>query len=196
MLEAQLLSLDADTTRTRQPPWVLEVGLLFPRPGIDERVRFREINEIPKEWDKGEITPDNFIFRERVDRKIILIAKLRREKSGFAIKLSDTFKSLVGQFYSGQSPLQWYTIRDLLNAGERIAGVRERIRAPRPPDMQGHIVIEAEEFERQQEIELKTLEPWENPDPKFGDARDRDYQEILVEEGDVAGKLNLKIKRG
>lgn len=194
LFETRLKKLEAKTTAWREPPWILEFRLLHPRSGIQEEAYFRNIDSVPKQWPKSK-TPKNWLSREKVEMDFLLEVKLRRRNTGAATKIAQVVTDMISQKWAGESPWRWYTVRDMLDAAQRLSGVKEKLRKKHPPDLVGFMRIK-EEFEGDTEITvpLVTLEDWYNDKPDMH-RRHEEHKEIIRQAGEQAGYLKLQTTR-
>ena len=186
-----LENLEIETTRWRQPPWLLEVTLIWPRPGIDERVQFREVTDTPPVQFEP---PSDLLFRENVERTCRIRAVIRRKKSGVLESIRSVVTNALGRFLRHNSQLlAWYDYKDLLEAGQKITGIREQIRAEHPPDATGHAEI-SPDYEGTLKIELNAYEDWRSGAPEPRNPNLQEIEKIAVEQGEKAGALTLRLE--
>jgi len=194
LFSVQLRELTAETTEWREPPWILEFRLLHNRPGKIEEARFRHIQEVPIVWSKNK-TPESWIMREDVEMDFLIEVKLRRRNTGAGLKILEVITDMISQKWAGESPWRWYTIRDMLEAGERLAGVREKLRKKHPPDLCGFMHIPADLSGRTElTLPLITLEKWANDMPDMHREHEK-YQEFIKKKGDQAGEIKFTARR-
>ncbi len=194
LFNVQLRELTAETTEWREPPWILEFRLLHNRPGKQEETRFRHIQEVPKVWSKDK-TPESWLMREDVEMDFLIEVKLRRRNTGAGLKILGVITDMISQKWAGESPWRWYTLRDMLGAAERLAGVREKLRKKHPPDLCGFMHYPADlTGKTEMVLPLLTLERWVNDMPDMHRKHEQ-YNEYIKEKGEQAGKLKFITRR-